>query len=103
MRKSLALAAATFATCGVLDAPAGLASADSAQATIQQLEAQGYTVNIDKVGSGPLDKCVVTSVRNPNTNTQLVRTGGRGGGGGPSYLVPIIISKTVQVSLYCGS
>jgi hypothetical protein len=99
MRMALILAAAALAT-GVSAAPASIASADNgAQATISQLEAQGYTVNIDRIGSAPLDKCVVTSVRNPNTNTQLVRVGGRGPG--PSVLVPVIISRTVQVSLDC--
>lgn len=101
MGKWLTLTAGALASCGVVVTPAGFAAADSAQATINQLQSQGYTVNIDKVGSGPLDKCVVTSVRNPNTQSYFVRTGGRGGG--PSYLVPVITSKTVQVSLYCAS
>ena len=100
MRTALTFAAAGLAACGALAAPAGAASADtSAQSTISQLEAQGYTVNIDRVGSGPLDQCTVTSVRNPNTTTQFVREGGRGPG--PSFLVPVVISRTVQVSLYC--
>jgi len=98
MRAAFTLAAA--AVTGVLAAPAGLASADSsALSTITHWEQQGYTVNIDRVGSGPLDSCVVTSVRNPNTITQLIRENTRGPG--PSFLVPVIISRTVQVSLYC--
>lgn len=101
MRAALAFAAAAAVT-GMLAAPAALASAESdAQSTITHWEQQGYTVNIDRVGSGPLDKCVVTSVRNPNTITQLVRENSRGPG--PSFLVPVIISRTVQVSLYCAS
>ena len=101
MRKPLTLAAAAVATCGVVAAPAGFASANSAQDTINQLQSQGYTVNIDRVGSGPIENCVVTSVRNPNTITRLERIGGRGPG--PSTLVPIIVSKTIQVSLFCAS
>jgi hypothetical protein len=106
VRNAFTLAAAALATCGVVSAPAGIASADtSAAATIAQLESQGYTVNVDRVGSGPIDKCTVTSVRNPNTQTQLIRVGGRGPNGqrelGESVLVPVIISQTVQVSLYC--
>ena len=97
MRMTLTLAAAIVAACGVILAPAGVASADnSAQATISQLESQGYTVNIDRVGSGPLNNCQVTSVRNPNTSVYWIRTGQR-----PSTLVPVIQSRTVQVSLYC--
>jgi hypothetical protein len=102
MRSSLTLAAAAVALGGVLAAPAGLASADpSAQNTITYWEQQGYQVNIDRVGSAPLNQCVVTSVRNPNTQTQLVRVNDRGPG--RSFLVPVIISKTVQISLYCAA
>jgi hypothetical protein len=99
MRTALALAAALAVTAGVLAAPAGLASADSALNTITYWQEQGYQVNIDRVGSGPLADCVVTSVRNPNTITRLVRVNGRGPG--RSYLVPVIVSRTVQVSLDC--
>ena len=103
MRTAWTVAAAAVATCGAIVAIAGVASADSdAQATIAQLESQGYTVNIDRVGSGPLNQCVVTSVRNPNTITQLVRVGGKGpNGNAPTTLIPVIVSRTIQVSLYC--
>ncbi|HUL99138.1 MAG TPA: hypothetical protein VLU24_06925 [Mycobacterium sp.] len=103
MRAALTLAAAALATGIVVAAPAGLASADdSALNTINYWEQQGYQVNIDRVGSGPLNECVVTSVRNPNTITRLVRVGGRHDDA-PSYLVPVIVSRTVQVSLYCSN
>ena len=102
MRKALTLAAAAVATCGVLAAPAGLASADSdAQSTINYWENQGYQVNIDRVGSGPINECVVTGVRNPQTITRLVRVNGRGPG--RSVLVPVIVSKTISVSLNCAT
>jgi hypothetical protein len=102
VRMALTLAAATAAACGVVLAPAGAASADqSAQETIGQLESQGYQVNIDRVGSGPLNTCVVTSVRNPYTNTQWIRVGG--GRNQEGVLVPFVVSRTVQVSLYCGA
>lgn len=101
MRAALTLAAAAFATGVVVAAPAGVAAADnSAQNTINYWEQQGYQVNIDRVGSGPINECVVTSVRNPNTITRLVRVGGRNDDA-PSYLVPVIVSRTVQVSLDC--
>jgi hypothetical protein len=100
MRTALTLAAAAVATCAILAAPAGSASADQgALNTITYWQQQGYQVNIDRVGSGPLQNCVVTSVRNPNTQTQLVRVGGRNNR--PTFLVPVIVSRTVQVSLYC--
>ena len=106
MRIAWTLAAAGLAACGAL-AAAGTASADgNAQATISQWENQGYQVNIDRVGSGPLSDCVVTSVRNPNTQTQLTRihTGPPEGGPtghGNSVLVPVVVNKTVQISLDC--
>lgn len=62
--------------------------------TIGDLQSQGYTVNIDRVGSGPLDQCTVTNVRNPNTTTRTVRTA-------HGELDNIIVSKTIQVSLNC--
>ena len=100
MRAALTLAAAAIAMGVVAAAPAGVAAADnSAQNTINYWEQQGYQVSIDRVGSGPINECVVTSVRNPNTITRLVRVGGKHDG--PSYLVPVIVSRTVQVSLDC--
>lgn len=101
MRAASTLAAAVMATGAALAAPAGFASADNgAQTTINYWEQQGYQVNIDRVGSGPINECVVTSVRNPNTITRLVRVGGKNDNA-PSYLVPVIVSRTVQVSLDC--
>jgi hypothetical protein len=103
MRSVFTLAAAGLSACGVVAAPAGWATADeSAQQAIANWEAQGYQVNIDRVGNGPLQSCVVTSVRNPNTITRPVRVGGRIDDT-PSTLVPVIVSRTVQISLYCAS
>jgi hypothetical protein len=94
---ALTLAAATAAASAAILAPTGTASADSTAATtIGQLEAQGYTVYIDRVGSAPLADCTVTSIRNPYTNYQFIRVGRD-----PSVLVPVVVSKTIQVSLYC--
>src|ERR1700712_3649179 len=73
---------ATFATLvtfvavmlSVLFAPAGPAGAvTNAQATLDGLEAQGYDLTIDRIGSGPMDECIVTSVRNPNTITRVIK------------------------------
>ena len=100
MRAALALAAAAVAIGGALVAPAGPAAADdSAQGTINYWQNQGYRVNVDRVGSAPMQDCVVTGVRNPNTITRLVRVNGNGPG--RSYLVPVIVSKTISVSLNC--
>jgi hypothetical protein len=102
MRSRLALAAAAAGLCGAILAPAGLASAESAQETISRLQSQGYTVNIDKVGTAPMDKCVVTSVRNPQTNTQWVPYVGPGlGDRDQRVLVQVVTSQTISVSLNC--
>jgi hypothetical protein len=108
MRPSLIFA--TFVTsvaavCAVVVAPAGIASAEqSAQETIGLLESEGYQVNVDRVGSGPLDECVVTSVRNPQTQTRTIRDyyGPRDENGNRKFrIIEIVTSRTISVSLDC--
>jgi hypothetical protein len=70
-----------------------------AAGTIAQLQARGYTVNIDRVGNGPLSACKVTDVRNPVTVTRTNRTGT--GAGNAGELETIVVSKTISVSLDC--
>lgn len=113
MRTALALTAIAIAAGATIAAPAGIASAErSAIETIGLLEAQGFTVNIDRVGSAPLSECIVTDVRNPQTVTRLVRVnrggGIRLGGGGDggrdrddSFLIEEIVSKSISVTLDC--
>jgi hypothetical protein len=67
-----------------------------AAGTIADLQKQGYTVNIDRVGSGPLSACKVTNVRNPNTVTYTNRTGD-----GSNRIQTMIVSKSIGVSLDC--
>jgi hypothetical protein len=103
MRTATTITAAALAVLSVLAAPAGLASADkSAQQTISDLQSQGYTVNIDKVGSSPLSDCVVTSVRNPQQVTQWVPAVGAGfGNRDRTVLVQVVTSQSISVSLNC--
>lgn len=84
-------------------APTPLAAAETAQDTINRLQASGYTVTIDRIGTAPMSQCVVTSVRNPQTNTQLMPYVGPGLGRGDrgSILIPQVSSQTVSVSLDC--
>jgi hypothetical protein len=120
MRSTSILAEMAF-LAAVIAAPAGVAAAETPIETIGQLEAQGYTVNIDRVGSAPTEDCVVVSVRNPQTVTKWVRVerngGGHGGGhhgdddgdddgphggGGRDFdLVQVVVSKSISVSLNC--
>lgn len=102
MRNGVIIAALAAAGT-VLLGPAGSASAEqSAQDTISELQKQGYTVTVDKMGTAPLSKCVVTSVRTPHTVTQWVPYVGPGlGNVDGSFLVPVVTSQSITVSLDC--
>lgn len=96
--------AASGAALGTIMAPAGSAAAESALVTIGQLEAEGFHVNIDRVGSAPLEQCTVISVRNPQTQTRLIRVERIGKNGKKDFdLVPIVVRRTITVSLDCAN
>ncbi|MDX1887359.1 hypothetical protein [Mycolicibacterium sp. 120270] len=73
------------------------ANAESALITIGQLEAQGFDVKLDRVGSAPLNQCEVVNVRNPRERTEFVRVPGDD----DRDLVPVVVKRTVTVSLDC--
>jgi hypothetical protein len=102
MRASLlTLVSLAAVAVGLLLTPAGSASAsDSAVATIGQLEAGGFNVNVDRIGSAPLSDCTVTSVRNPQEQTRTVRVGGRGD---RDRFIQVVVNRTITVSLDCSS
>ncbi|WP_263997594.1 hypothetical protein [Mycobacterium yunnanensis] len=81
------------------------ASADqTAREKIDQLQSEGFTVNVDRVGSGPVDGCVVTGVRNPQTQTRNVRDyyGPRDANGDRKYrIIEVVVSRSISVSLDC--
>jgi hypothetical protein len=65
------LLAAAGAITAIAVAP--IAAADGADATISNLEAQGYTVQINWVNgfdTEPLAVCTVTGINNPNSSPQ---------------------------------
>jgi hypothetical protein len=66
--------------------------------TIGQLEAQGFDVRVDRIGSAPIKQCEVTDVRNPQEQTKLVRVGGRGD---RDRFVEVVVNRTITVSLDC--
>ena len=102
MRTKWMLAAVVVGVCGAIAAPAGLASADESPGElISRLQSEGYTVNIDRVGTAPLDQCVVTKVRNPQRVTQWVPYTGPGGGGDRRALVEVVTSQSISVTLNC--
>ncbi|MGH3677524.1 MAG: hypothetical protein ACRDU5_17660 [Mycobacterium sp.] len=104
MRTRWTLATAAVGVCAAIAAPAGLASGDengqNAQDTIRRLQDQGYTVNIDRSGTGPMSECVVTNVRNPQQVTQWVPYVGPGSNG-DSALVLQVVSQSISVTLDC--
>jgi hypothetical protein len=98
VRALLMCAALGAAAAGLLVATAAPAKAESAVATIGLLEAQGFDVKVDRIGSAPLDQCVVTDVRNPQEQTRLVRVNGRGD---RDRVIPIVVNRTITVTLNC--
>ena len=100
--RALRSVAATAAVAGVILAPAGVAAAQpvrpgDASRTIAELEDQGYDVVIDRVGSGPINECIVTSVRNPQEVTQTFAVGK----GEDREYITVVVSKSITVSLNC--
>ena len=92
------IAAAAIGTLAL--PPISANAADSAIVTIGQLKAQGFDVRVDRVGSAPLSQCDVTDVRNPQERTEFVRVDRFGG---RDRVVPIVVARTVTVSLDCSS
>jgi hypothetical protein len=102
MRTKWAVTAAAVGLCAAAFAPAGIAAADETpQQVISRLQSQGYTVTIDRIGTAPMDKCTVTSVRNPQSVSQLVPYVGPGTRGDRGILIPQVTSQTISVSLDC--
>jgi len=58
---------------------------------LADLENQGYTIQINKVGTNPMSRCTVTSIDDYQTSTAT---------GPPDTLIHM--TKTVTVSLDCG-
>ncbi len=103
MRTKWMLAAVVAGVCGAIAAPAGLASAEESPGQlISRLQGEGYTVNIDRVGTAPLDQCTVTNVRNPQQFTQWVPYTGPGRGRDDDrVLVQVVTSQSISVTLNC--
>ena len=101
MRTKWMLAAVVAGVCGAIAAPAGLASAEESPGElISRLQSEGYTVNIDRVGTAPLNECVVTNVRNPQRVLQWVPYNGPGRDG-DRVLVQVVTSQSISVTLNC--
>ena len=102
MRTGWGLLATTVAAAAVILAQAGTAAAQPVQPgnaldTIGNLENSGYDVVIDRVGSGPINQCIVTSVRNPQEVTQTIPVGR----GKDREFITVVTSRSITVSLNC--
>ncbi|HEX9832969.1 MAG TPA: hypothetical protein VGA66_07780 [Mycobacterium sp.] len=90
----LILTGIAAAACGLITVPAAIASAqDSAQLTIATLEAQGFDVKVTRIGSAPLNQCVVTDIRNARERTELVRRG--------DDLIEVVAQRIITVTADC--
>ena len=95
-----ALTAGALSAAALLMAPTAAAAPSgplSAEQTINQLKAEGYTVIVNKVGAAPADQCTVAAVR-------AGQTYGRTDSGTPGAQDDIhttLTGKTVFVDLAC--
>jgi hypothetical protein len=94
---------AVAAALGVALSPAGQAAAEDQNPliVIEQLRSAGYTVNIDRVGSAPLENCTVLSVRNPQQVTRPVRVLDRDGRSRDVDVIDVVVHQSISVSLDC--
>ncbi len=90
---AMALAALGFAGAANA-APSGPVTASE---TVSSLQADGFHVILNKVGSAPLDQCAVTSVR-PGQTFSRMDSGAPGAG---SSIITTVTSKTVYVDVAC--
>jgi hypothetical protein len=94
-----AVAAGVCVGIAVQPATAWADDKESAQDVINRLQKDGYTVNIDKIGTRPMSECAVTNVRNPQQVTQWVPYVGPGDR--QSTLILQVVSQSISVSLDC--
>jgi len=82
------------AACGIVLAPAAIAqSSESAELTIATLEAQGFDVKVSRIGSAPLDQCVVTDIGKARERTEFVRRG--------DDLIQVVADRNITVTADC--
>ena len=99
--KKLGIATAMVAGAGAaiigLAAPAAAAPTGpgSAEQTINELQAQGYTVIVNRLGTGPLDQAAVVAVR-PGQTYSRTDTGVPGAG---NDIYTTVTGKTVFVDV----
>jgi hypothetical protein len=69
----------------------------TATQTVTELQSQGFDVIVNKVGTAPLDKCVVNAVRQGQTFSRM----DSGSPGAMDDVVTTVTAKTVYVDVAC--
>jgi hypothetical protein len=90
---ALSTAALTFAAAAAA-APSGPSSVDQ---TVNQLQADGYTVIVNKIGAAPVHLCTVAAVRPGQTYTRS----DSGTPGAQDDIHTTVTGKTVFVDIAC--
>ncbi len=93
MRATLLILAGIAAAAGGAVAVPVAAAADSAELTIATLEAQGFEVKVNRIGSASMDECVITDIRRPRERTELVRRG--------DDLIRVVTERSITVTADC--
>jgi hypothetical protein len=92
---AVAMASAALVLAGVSNAaPAGPGPVDQ---TVGQLQAGGYQVIVNKVGTAPLSSCAISAVRPGQTYSRT----DSGAPGAQDDLITTVTGKTVYVDLAC--
>ncbi len=92
---AVALASSALVLAGVANAaPAGPGSVDQA---VSQLQADGYQVIVNKVGTAPLSNCTTSAVRRGQTYSRT----DSGAPGAQDDLVTTVTDKTVYLDVAC--
>jgi len=92
---AVALASAALVLAGDANAaPAGPGPVDQ---TVSQLQADGYQVIVNKVGTAPLGNCTISAVR-PGQTYSRTDSGAPGAG---NDLITTVTGKTVYVDAKC--
>lgn len=90
-----AMALAALGVAGVANAaPSGPVTASE---TVSSLQADGFHVVLNKIGTAPLDQCAVTSVRPGQTFSRM----DSGVPGAMNDIVTTVTAKTVYVDVNC--
>jgi hypothetical protein len=90
-----AIATVAFALAGAAGAsPSG--TVDASQ-TVGQLQTRGFDVVVNKVGTAPLDQCVVNAVRPGQTFSRM----DSGAPGAMDDIVTTVTAMTVYVDVAC--